>query len=125
MLVRFAVFVLAWLAVVMPCAALSPNEEKVIGTWEAPGGFGPRCIYNRDHTQEVWFPGFDGGKWIMMSKGTWHLDGNDIVADSKFAYRASDPGETMRVWRGRTRVLEFRRDRLILDGSPKELVRVK
>jgi len=99
---------------------LSPNEEKLVGTWEQePAGFGPRCVFNRDHTLAVLFPGSDG-KWMVMSKGTWRLDGNDIIDDFKFTFRTPDPGETPQVFRGRTKLLEFQQDRFIVEESDRK-----
>jgi hypothetical protein len=106
------------------CNRLSSNEEKIIGTWEARGGFGPRCVFNRDHTSAVLQLGADG-KWTTMSEGRWRLEGNDIVDDFKFTFRAPDPGETPHAFTGRMKVLEFQRDKLVMETLEQSLFRVK
>jgi hypothetical protein len=123
MLRRFALATTVLLALTA-CDRLSPNERKVVGTWEAPGGFGPRRIFRPDHTSTTLFPG-EAGKWTVMSEGTWRLDGNDIVEDFKFTYRAPDPGETLKNFRGRTPVIEFRQDKLVMETLEQSLFRVK
>jgi hypothetical protein len=123
MLRRFA-FTIALLLALPACDRLSSNERKVVGTWEAPGGFGPRRIFRPDHTSTTLFPGKDG-KWTIMSEGTWRLDGNDIVEDFRFTYRAPDPGETQKTFGGRTPVVEFQQDKLVMETLEQSLFRVK
>src|SRR6267143_955491 len=96
------------------CNRLSPNEQKVVGTWEAPGGFGPRCIFRSDHTSEILFHG-ENGKWVVVSEGRWRLEGNNIVEDYKFVSPAADPGATPQIFKGRTPVIEFHQDRLVME----------
>ncbi len=57
---------------------------------------------------------------MVMSKGTWRLDGNDIIDDFKFTFRTPDPGETPQVFRGRTKLLEFQQDRFIVEESDRK-----
>jgi hypothetical protein len=123
MLRRFA-FAITVLLALTACDRLSPNEQKIVGTWEAPGGFGPRRIFRPDHTSTTLFPG-DAGKWTVMSEGTWRLDGNDIVEDFRFTYRAPDPGETPHSFKGRTPVIEFQQDKLVMETLEQSLFRVK
>src|SRR5437588_2987248 len=120
MLRCFVIFAGIALFTLSACNRLSSNEEKIVGTWEAPGGFGPRCVFNRDHTSAVLFPGSDG-KWTTMSEGRWRLDGNDIVDEHKFTYRAPDPGETPHAFRGRMKILEFQRDKLVMETLEQSL----
>jgi hypothetical protein len=112
------------LLVLSGCDRLSPNEEKVVGTWEKPDGSGPRFIFSRDHTLATLFRG-DRGEWTLLSEGTWRLDGNDIVEEFEFTYREPHPGETPHVFRGRTTVTEFQENKLILEKPVETLVRVK
>jgi len=106
------------------CNRLSPDEQKVVGTWEAPGGFGPRCIFNKDHTSAVLQRGADG-KWMTMSEGRWRLEGNNIVEDYTFISPAADPGATPQTFKGRTPVIEFHQDRLVMETLEQSLFRVK
>jgi hypothetical protein len=124
MLKRITIIANAALFSLSACNRLSPNEQKVVGTWEAPGGFGPRCIFRADHTSETLFLGKDG-KWVVMSEGTWRLEGNAIDEDFKFISPAPDPGETPRIFKGRTRVIEFQKDKLVMETLEQSLFRVK
>jgi hypothetical protein len=116
----FRTLVAACALLFLACHRFSPHEEKLIGTWEkAPIGFGPRCVFNRDHTSAVLFPRSDG-KWEVMSKGTWRLEGNDIIDDFKFTYRAPDLGERLQAFKGRTKLLEFQQDRFVVEESDRK-----
>ena len=103
---------------------MSPNEQKVVGTWEAPGGFGPRRTFRSDHTSETLFRG-ENGHWILMAKSQWRLEGNKIVEDFKFISPAPAPGETPFTLKGRTEIIEFRQDRLVMETLEQSLFRVK
>jgi hypothetical protein len=122
MLKRITIVASAALFSLSACNRLSPNEQKVVGTWEAPGGFGPRRIFRSDHTSETLFPG-QNGQWIVMAKSQWRLEGNDIVEDFTFISPAPAPGETP--FKGRTEIIEFRQDRLVMETLEQSLFRIK
>ena len=124
MLKRITIIATATLFSLTACNRLSPNEQKIVGTWEAPGGFGPRCIFRSDRTSETLFPG-EAGKWVVMTKGQWRLEGNNIVEDFRFISPAPAPGETPRTFKGRTPVIEFRQDRLVMETLEQSLFRVR
>jgi hypothetical protein len=60
-----------------------------------------------------------------MSEGRWWLEGNDIVEDFKFTYRTPEPGETMHNFKGRTPIIEFQQDKLVVEPPEKSYFRVK
>ena len=108
------------LSALSACNRLSPNEQKVVGTWEVPGGYGPRCIFRRDHTATTLFANGDG-RWTVNSESTWQLDGNNLIQDFKFTH----PGETPHVIRGRSIVIQFQQNKLVMEKPADTLFRVK
>jgi hypothetical protein len=120
-------FTLVIAALSVSCQRLSPEEEKVVGTWEFTGlDFTNRVAFHRNHRSEELYIR-DGGllakisPWAVMSRGTWRLEGDTIVTDEQTVI-GPEP-RPRRVLR--ERILEFRANELVREGNRDPLHRVK
>ena len=60
--------------------SLSPDEAKVVGTWDRNGmDATERTIFRSDHTMESEMS--DGSGTHPFAKGTWRLEGNILVTE--------------------------------------------
>ena len=120
-------FTLAIAAVAIGCQRLSPEEEKVVGTWEFTGlDFTNRVVFHRNHRSEELYAREDSllakiSFWAAMSRGTWKLEGDAIVTDEQVIV-GPQPRER-RVTR--IKILEFLPDKLVREGNPDAFHRVK
>jgi hypothetical protein len=65
------------------CHSLSPDEQKIVGTWEFTGlDFTGRVVYRADHVVVDLFAASETGGWAPGSWGRWRLEGNEIVEDT-------------------------------------------
>src|ERR1700737_4055067 len=116
-------------AAVVSCHRLSPEEEKVVGTWEfSEFAFKNRVVFHPDHTSEELYVRDSGAKipsWAVRSRGTWKLEGDTIVTDKKpvLAPPRGEPPYPRRVVR--TKILAFRPDELVREGNRSPFKRVK
>lgn len=110
------------------CYRLSPDEEKVIGTWEFAGsGTTGRVVFRRDHTVVDLFPENKkpNARWEAVASGKWWLEGDTIVTDERALLRAS-PDETPFPRRvTRMKVRDFGKGRTVREEIREPLQRVK
>lgn len=119
--------VLAVIAVsTLSCQRLSPEEQRVVGTWEFSGiDFTNRVVYRSDHSAEELYPRETGllakiRPWVTLSRGTWRLEGDTIVS----VREATDGPLRGKKRVIRTRILEFHPDKLVREGRS-SLIRVR
>jgi hypothetical protein len=103
----------------------SPNDAKIIGTWQYNTRNGRlwRYTFASDHTFVLYIDqddadGKETAAFRRFSAGTWRFDG-DVLMDTIEDRGAGIPRTTTR-----TRILEFRKDRLIIADSTEAFVRV-
>jgi hypothetical protein len=103
------------LVLVTACSRLSPNEEKVVGTWEYTGiDATGRVVLRRDHTVVDMF--FIEGAWEPVASGTWRLEGNELVTEENSLIGPSIPGDTPRPKEiTRLKIRAFERNKLVRD----------
>ena len=120
-------FVLALAAFSVSCQRLSPEEERVVGTWEFTGlDFTNRVVFRRDHSTEELYAREGGliakiSPWAALSRGTWRLEGDTIVTDERPVI-GPEPRER-RVTR--IKILEFRPNELVREGNRDPFHRVR
>ncbi|SRR6266508_5230215 len=120
-------FTIAIAAISVSCQRLSPEEEKVVGTWEFSGiDFTNRVVFHRNHKSEVLHARDDGllakmSPWAAMSRGTWRLEGDTIVTDEQILI-GPEPRER-RVTR--IKIFEFRPNELVREARRDPFHRVK
>jgi hypothetical protein len=105
-------------ALVGACHRLSPNEQKVIGTWASHSMDAAwQLTLNADHTLALAFD--DDGKYAPSASGRWRLDGTELVieVDLRSLPGASDqPAAGAKQIQTKT-IVEFGRDRLDIKGE--------
>lgn len=106
------------------CARVRPAEEKLVGTWEFRGldAVG-RVVFRRDHAVINLFP-IDHSpyaKWGATSKGTWRLEGNDVVTDERLLIGDHPPQERQL---HRIPILQIDSERLVRADGRSEFRRV-
>ena len=121
--------VLAMVAVsTSSCQRLSPEEQRVVGTWEFSGiDFTNRVVYRNDHSAEELYPRETGllakiRPWATLSRGTWRLEGDTIVSEREVVVDGPVRGEKRVI---RSRILEFHPDELVRDEGRSPLIRVR
>jgi hypothetical protein len=120
-------FVLAIAAASFGCQRLSPEEEKVVGTWEYSGiDFTNRVAFHRNHKSEVLFAREEGflakiSPWRAVSRGTWRLEGDTIVTEEQLLV-GPEPHER-RVTR--IKIFEFRPNELVREPNRDPFHRVR
>jgi hypothetical protein len=75
---------------VVACQRLSPNERKVVGTWELrlmdATGF---KIFNADHSYASVADASNDPRvprLLLTCAGTWRIEGDDLITDCMAAY---------------------------------------
>jgi hypothetical protein len=106
---------------------LSPNEKKLVGTWEFTGiDATGRLTLRADHTSETLFPDMDDStKWEVLLRGSWRLEGNDLIMEEKPTFGPSVPGDPPRQMElTRITIREFGSDKLVPEkGGPYKRVK--
>jgi|SRR5882724_2507275 len=100
-------------------AQLSPLEQKIVGTWQFTGiDATGRIVLRPDHSCATMFPIM--GQWEVLAKGTWRIDGRDLVRVEKPTFGPSVPGDPPpKIERSRMRIHSVTRDEFALgDGLP-------
>jgi hypothetical protein len=103
---------------------LSPNEEKLVGTWDRTGmDFTERTVYRRDRTLDSTMA--DGSEILPFRHGTWRMEGDILVEEYQIHWEPV-PNETPFPKEiTRTPIIEFHPDKLIYEKGRPPLKRVK
>ena len=82
------------LVCVVSCSRLSPEEQKLIGSWQTERSPGERLIETFEPDRTHWILFFHDGNVSLNSTSRWHIDQkkNWIVFDHVSYYRAPDQG---------------------------------
>ena len=103
----------------------SQNDSKIIGTWQYNTRNGAlwRYAFAPDHTFVLYIDqddaeGKETGAFRRFCSGTWRFDG-DVLIDTIEDRTAGIPRTTTR-----TKILEFRKDRLVIADSTEAFERV-
>jgi len=82
MLARSSVIALMSLLLEMPCEALSPREQKIVGTWQyATMDAVGRMTFDTHHRVTLSFALDDSPhvRWHAVADGPWRLDGSRLI----------------------------------------------
>ena len=106
------------------CERLTPDEKKLVGVWEFSGiDTTGRIAFRRDHSVVDLFPEYGAlnGRWAAGARGTWRLEGNEIVTNKEVL---PIPGMTPLPQRiTRTPIREFHEDRFVREKDRSDLIR--
>ena len=65
-------------------AQLPPLEQKIVGVWQFNGVDSTgRVVIRADHSCETLVPATRGRGWEILAKGTWRIEGHDLVRVEK------------------------------------------
>jgi hypothetical protein len=109
------------------CCRVSPEEKRVVGTWEFSGiDFTNRVVFHCDHTSEELYMREEGllakiSPWAAGARGTWRLEGDTIVTDEQLLI-GPEPRER-RVTR--IKIFKFRPNELVREAGRDPFHRVK
>src|SRR4051794_5171935 len=103
MLTRHILLVLAAPCLVA-CQRLSPAERSVIGTWRVQEIDGAEyMILGADHSYAfVAGADHDFPRNMLISEGTWRIEGNELIIDTTTAY----PADSQKARRGPERHID-------------------
>lgn len=101
------------------CAQLSPTEKMLVGTWQFTGiDATGRMVLRADHRSATLFP-ITGQNFEVVAKGSWRVDGDELVRIEKPTFGPSVPGDAPpKVQTTRMRIREIHRDRLVVGDGP-------